>query len=237
MTKKEKFLIAEYRNIKLKQRDAVKVRGFFADLDETDTLMHNHLKTGKNIYRYPRVQYKVLHHHPYIVAFGEGINSLYPKLMSAERVTLDGVTYDNPDLQISLETKLIGDSREIYRYKFLTPWLALNQENYRKFINIPPDREDMKEDMLKKILTGNILSLCGGFDVNIEGKIDVSVNVKNVPVRFKGEPMIGFIGSFEANVHIPGFCGIGKGVSRGMGTIVPIKRLSDELINSMEGEV
>lgn len=217
MIKKEKFLIAEYRNIELKQQDAVKLRGYFANLDGSDTLMHNHMESGENIYRYPRVQYKVIHHHPVIVAFGEGINSLYPKLMDMDNVVLGETIYWDPELQIKLETKVIGDSRKAYHYKFLTPWLALNQENYKRYLELSTEPE--KKQILEKILTGNILSMCRGFAVELEQKITASVDVKDIPVKFKGESMIGFIGWFEVNAHLPTLCGIGKGVSRGMGTI------------------
>ena len=220
MIKKEKFLIAEYRNIELKQPDAAKLRGYFADMDGSDTFMHNHMESGESIYRYPRVQYKVIHHHPVIVAFGEGINSLYPKLMDVDNIVLGETVYQDPGLQIKLETKVIGDSRKTYHYKFLTPWLALNQENYKRYLELSSEPE--KRQILEKILTGNILSMCRGFAVELEQKITALVDVKDIPVKFKGESMIGFIGHFEVNVHLPTLCGIGKGVSRGMGTIGPV---------------
>ncbi len=221
MTKKEKFLIAEYKNIRLHQQDAVKIRGYFADMDESDSVMHNHLETGENVYKYPKVQYKVIHKHPFIVAFGNGIDSLYPKLMCSGKVTFGGEEYDNPDLQIRLETREIGDCSKTLYYRFLTPWLALNQENYKKYASLEASHEKLL--MLEKILVGNILSMCKGFDVRIGQNINAVPDVRSVPVRFKGENMVGFIGQFTANVRLPAFCGIGKGVSRGMGTIVPVR--------------
>lgn len=217
MIKKERFLIAEYKDIELRQQDAVKVRGYFADMDKSDTFMHNHLETGGNIYKYPEVQYKVLYKHPFIIAFGNGINSLYPKLMGIEYVTIGNRKYNNPDLQIRLETKTIGDCEQTLQYKFLTPWLALNQENYRKYTVLETNFE--KIQMLENILTGNILSMCKGFNVRLERKINVLSELESIPVKFKGETMIGFTGKFTVNARLPAFCGIGKGVSRGMGTI------------------
>ncbi len=220
MIRKEKFMIAEYSNIELKTQDAVKVRGFFADIDGGDSVMHNHLETGEAIYRYPMVQYKVLHRHPVILAYSDGINALYPKLMQTETVKFGEVVCHDPDLQIRLETRMIGDSRKRRRFRFLTPWLALNQENYKRYMSLTDEEEKTK--LLERILIGNILSLCKGFGVNLEQQINVSVDLKQIHVRYKGEPMIGFLGEFEANVMLPKLCGIGKGVSRGMGTITDI---------------
>lgn len=218
MIKKEKFLIAEYKGIELQQQDAVKIRGYFADMDKNDTFMHNHLETGGSIYKYPEVQYKIIYKHPFIVAFGNGIDSLYPKLMGIECVIFGNKKYNHPDLQIKLETKTIGDCEKILQYKFITPWLALNQENYRKYVNLKTNFE--KTQLLENILTGNILSMCKGFNVRLERKINVLSNLKSIPVRFKGETMVGFTGKFTVNAKLPAFCGIGKGVSRGMGTII-----------------
>lgn len=217
MIKKEKFLIAEYQDIELRQQDAVKIRGYFADIDKSDTFMHNHLETGGNIYKYPEVQYKVLNKRPFIIAFKNGINSLYPKLMGTEYVIFGDRKYNNPDLQIRLETKTIGDCDKTFQYKFITPWLALNQENYRKYTGLETNLE--KTRMLENILTGNILSMCKGFDVRLERKINVLADLESIPVKFKGEIMTGFTGKFTVNAKLPALCGIGKGVSRGMGTI------------------
>lgn len=218
MIKKEKFLIARYQNIELYQQDAVKIRGYFANMDKSDSFMHNHLETGGNIYKYPEVQYKVINKHPFIIAFGNGINSLYPKLMDIECIVIGNKKYNHPDLQIQLETKTIGDCNKTLQYKFLTPWLALNQENYKKYASMKTNFE--KTQILENILVGNILSMCKGFNVKLERKISVLSDLESIPVKFKGETMIGFIGKFTVNARLPAFCGIGKGVSRGMGTIV-----------------
>lgn len=220
MIRKEKFMIAEYNNIELKTQDAVKVRGFFADIDQSDSVMHNHRETGENIYRYPMVQYKVLHHHPVIIAYADGINALYPKLMQIDTVNFGGIVCQDPELKIRLETRMIGDSGKRRRFRFLTPWLALNQDNYKKYMSL--SEEDEQTRMLERILIGNILSLCKGFGVNLEQRIKVLTNLRQISARYKGEPMIGFLGEFEANVMLPKLCGIGKGVSRGMGTFTDI---------------
>lgn len=225
MLLQEKFIIAEYKEIEIKQPDAFKLRGFFADLDYSDTYMHNHEEDGKSIYRYPQVQYKVVHHHPMVVAFGEGIKSLYPKLMSSDRIRIGKTVYESPEVFIRLETRQIGDSRERFIYKFITPWLALNQKNYQKYTEA--ESQEKKRKILERILIGNILSLCQGFGVTMEQKLEITSDLEERPIKFKGELMIGFLGEFEINAHLPSLCGLGKGVSRGMGTIVKRKIIEE----------
>ncbi|MDA8215778.1 MAG: CRISPR-associated endonuclease Cas6 [Nitrospiraceae bacterium] len=36
---------------------------------------------------------------------------------------------------------------------------------------------------------------------------------------YKGTPMLGFLGTFSVNFEIPDYWGIGKSVSRGVGTV------------------
>lgn len=53
------YSLVRFKNLELKQSQAVKLRGFFANLYEDNKLVHNH--NGRNvIYQYPKVQYKVI---------------------------------------------------------------------------------------------------------------------------------------------------------------------------------
>ncbi|MGC9043447.1 MAG: CRISPR-associated endonuclease Cas6 [Myxococcota bacterium] len=49
-------------------------------------------------------------------------------------------------------------------------------------------------------------------------KVEIK-NIKEVPTKLKGTPMLGFLGTFSVNFEIPDYWGIGKSVSRGFGTI------------------
>ncbi len=47
-------------------------------------------------------------------------------------------------------------------------------------------------------------------------------NLKEVNTSLKGNPMLGFLGTFSVNFEIPDYWGIGKSVSRGFGTVVKV---------------
>ena len=79
-----------------------------------------------------------------------------------------------------------------------------------------------KKQFLKKILIGNILSLCGAFGVTISQHLKAELDIREVNTSYKGVTMIAFVGEFEVNCLLPSMCGIGKGVSRGMGTLKKI---------------
>jgi len=48
-------------------------------------------------------------------------------------------------------------------------------------------------------------------------------DLKERNILFKGEKMLGFIGEFKVNYILPSYLGIGKGVSRGFGTLISVK--------------
>ena len=54
----------------------------------------------------------------------------------------------------------IKPSSEEKHYKFITPWLGLNQVNYQKYSNLTEWKD--KKELLNKILVGNLLSMSKG---------------------------------------------------------------------------
>lgn len=216
MRKKVKFMEIEFPDISINQRDIYKVRGYFADKNTENEYIHNHTADGtKVIYRYPLVQYKKYGGHPFILVFGEAIPSVYAAVMDTEELTIGDKKWPVGDINIRLCEKTVGDGIPMTKYQFLSPWLCLNQENYRKYIAMD---EEEKQGFLKKILIGNILSLCGGFGVTIEQHLKAELHIREVNTHYKGVTMIAFMGDFEVNCALPCMCGLGKGVSRGLGT-------------------
>lgn len=216
MTKKVRIMTAAYKNIELSGADAKNVRGFFADLDRTDSILHNHTEEGADIYRYPKIQYKVLHGTPMIVAAEEGIRSIHPHLMEQTSLRIGSRVYSDTALDIHLSERPVGDSREVKSYRFLTPWLALNQKNYQQYRKAS---EEEKEAILTRALIGNLLSLCKGFQVTVERRLEVTLDLDSKKVLYERNPMEGFTGRFKVNCCIPNLLGIGKGTARGFGTV------------------
>lgn len=216
MNRKIRVMTAVYKNIHLPASEARWVRGFFADLDQSDSNLHNHKENGDQIYQYPIVQYKVLHNSPVIVALEDGIRSIHPHLMEQTELRFGEKAYTDLALDIKLQELPLGDSRIIRTYTFLTPWLALNQENYEKYSRAS---DEEKEQMLAQILIGNVLSMCKRFGVTIENRLTAAHQLKETQVMYKGRKMSGFTGTFHMNCCIPDLCGIGKGTARGFGTV------------------
>jgi Cas6b C-terminal domain/Cas6b N-terminal domain len=211
--------IIRFPEINLETRDAHKLRGYFGNLfREHSPLLHNHLETGENAYRYPLVQYKVIAGVPTLVGLNEGADLLIGLFLKIKELQIDSQSY--PILQKNIESKsvTIGLSGDLHAYRFETLWMALSQRNYAEYMAEP---EEQKPKHLKAILTGNILSFLKA--MNYIAEATVLVNLKIIGERktqFKNNTMLAFQASFVTNTLLPEYIGLGKSVARGFGTII-----------------
>lgn len=205
----------EFKNIDLKSRDSEKIRGYFADKYSELDILHNH-KADKFIYRYPKVQYKVIHNTPIIIGIDEAVSCISRLGLLNDELIINDKSINVYEKDISIKKQNFGINNDYIEYKFISPWIALNQKNIGKYKN---SNEIDKEEMLKKILIGNIISMCKGFDYTVEDKIHCWINLKTREVNIKNITHTAFLGEFKVNFNIPDYLGIGKSVSKGFGTI------------------
>lgn len=207
-----------YPDIQVPQWQGRKLRGFFASGAEPGSLLHNHGSSGGvELYRYPLVQYKIIGRTPTVLAIEEGIREVHPLVMEHQELLLGQHRYPCGRVNIDLSTAPIGDAAKPKTYRFCSPWFGLNQANYR--IYRQADTQE-RQAVLSRILAGNLLSLAKGMGLRVEGRLEVRPKLREYPVRFKNEIIVGFMGTFSANFLIPDYIGIGKSVSRGFGSVV-----------------
>ena len=211
--------IIRFPEIRLQPRDAHKLRGYFGNIfREHSPLLHNHYETGELRYKYPLVQYKVLDRIPTLVAIEEGARLLTSLFLNIRELDIDGQKFEVFSKNIESRQVEAGFSDELHQYNFRTLWMALNQDNFKRFLE---ESKTGRQQMLDKILVGNILSFFKGIDLRLEKeqKLMAKVKVLEKSTRFKEREMMAFEGSFVVNAFLPAYIGLGKGVSRGFGTI------------------
>lgn len=201
------------------REDSAKLRGFFANKFNSYLLLHNHLGNNKFLYQYPRIQYKTINHTKMILGLSEGVDVLQSIYNQYDQIVLDGHTYQIFSKEISLKIEDFEIAPENIKYKFLTPWFALNEENYQRYKNY---NYSERTDQLKSILIRNIMAIAKTFQYFVDSKIIVRTNLKETSIKFKGKDVIGFLGTFQVNFNLPNYIGLGKSVSRGFGTIKKI---------------
>lgn len=210
----------QFPEIQLKTRDAHKLRGYFGNLfKEHAPLLSNHYEDGSLRYRYPLVQYKVVNSTPMLIGINEGGELLTQLFLKINHLDINGKNYDIQSKNISSTNCDIGFSENLQEYKFETLWLALNQKNYQKFSKL--DNEAEKDDMLKSILVGHVLSLFRntGVELNENQRLMAKLNLEQKQTKFKDKTMLAFTGSFIINANLPDNLGLGKSVARGFGTV------------------
>jgi hypothetical protein len=214
-----KKAVLKMSGVRLKPSQVHKMRGFVGDVFKEHDLVHNHdVETGKVIYRYPLIQFKVIDNSPVIVALTEKAVTVFGEIfMKLDHIKIEDLTIPVNEKELSVEDNEFGIAETMIQYELIHPWVALNQENYRKYQEFESFGE--KKEMLNSVMIGNILSMSKYLDYTVKEEVKVETILKPVNINLKTKSMMGFIGGFRTNFEIPDLCGLGKSVSRGYGTV------------------
>lgn len=208
------------------QGEATHLRGFFGREFADEIMLHHHEADGRLRYEYPKVQFKVIDREARLIGFNEGAQLVTRIWTEVDQTKIGDEVLPIIDAKLSRRQDFVGESDYPIAYRFRTPWLGLNQENHAKYDRITDPAS--RRELLERSLVGNSLSFAKGFKHHVQSRIVADCGeLKEVSIRFKGVPMIGFIGVMRANFHIPDHAGIGKSVSRGFGTVERIQPQSN----------
>lgn len=214
------MLTVKLEGNKVESRDIPKIRGYLANKFPQYLELHNHLGNDKFKYGYPVIQYKSIGGVPNIIAINDASKILIDIFFDVKEIDMKDKVMSILEKGYVLKTKELGVEDGLVEYEFLTPWMALNQENYDKYARSP---EDERAGILKKVLVGNVLSMAKGLDCWVDKPIEAMIKLRPVEVKYKDRKMVGFKGRFMTNFAIPDYLGLGKSVSRGFGTVVRVK--------------
>lgn len=188
---------------------------------ETAVLFHDHV--GEELrYRYPMIQYRENRGRGMVFAVEEGIEAMKSLFLLSDPPMVNIGRRREPLLFTDMEAYetdfAIVDTPQTYSIR---RYLPLNQSNYAEYQSL----EGLADRclMLERCLVGNILSFAKSLDVFFEEQIDVKLLdiIDRKTYRYKGIAMQGFDLRFKANVALPWFMALGKGVSIGFGEVRP----------------
>ena len=200
-------------------RDLEKLRGFLSDKYKGNTEFHNHLSDGYN-YSYPKLQYKLIKNTLSIMGIGKDVTEINKKLFEEiDYLNIDGNLIFDIQKEIEIfddEIEFTGD--KMYEYRFVTPYLPLNEKNFSKYLK--------REYTLEQAITNNILEVLKGLGIWLEkeNKIYVSADLQITSRDLKNVNMIAFIGNFYTNIKFPDYFSLGKRKSLGYGMFVKVKK-------------
>ena len=193
------------------------LRGAIATAFADNDLFHQHRNDGSSIYRYPRIHYRWEGDDGLVIGFGEGIKPLGDLFTSDLELDLGKRRVVVSEAELSYRTDAIEVLPRLRRYRFRSPWLPLNQDNFSAFQEMSRSEQSVELD---RIAVGNILSALKGFGIHIEDRVYAAV----IPRRrhachYKDQKLMGFLGTFLTNIALPDDFAVGRAVSHGYGWI------------------
>ena len=215
---KIRYLLVSWTDVNLEPRDIPKLRGFFVNQFPDDHIFHNHLPNSGYNYNAPQIQYRIIDKHPALLAINEGINIIKKVFLEVDKLDINGKTLVSNEREIALKEDDFGLTEDYFTYFFSSPWMALNQENYKDYNKMNTFQRNQR---LKTILKNNLKTLSKAFNYWIPDveKLNVDGWFKPLEVNFHNQPMQCFTGDFTTNFLIPEFLGIGKQSARGFGVV------------------
>lgn len=194
----------------------IQLRGFLAHLFTNISEFHHH---SDDSYHYPLIQYKRIDKKLAVIGIGEFADVVFDKMSNLDHITTQDqkISLTNIELQNS-----IYYPKEVKnKYKFASPWIALNKENYTKYSLLT--KKDQKQ-FLENILVGNILSMLKGMEIFIDQKITIEIDsYKSITTTAHQNKFVGFFCDWNSNITVPEYCGLGKSISKGFGVVTSLK--------------
>ena len=213
-----------FPEIQLPQRAAAQLRGYFGNIfREHSPLLHNHYDDGRTRYAYPLVQYKVVNGMPMLLGLQEGAHLLAELFFQMKTLDIAGRKYSVLERDISFQKVSVGIGDGLADFRFATPWMSLNQQNYSEY---QQKNEEERRAFLGRILVGNSLSFFKGVGLRLPEGVRVLATVRPQEEKrtgFKDNLMMAFTGEFTTNALLPDWIGLGKSVSRGYGVVERLK--------------
>ncbi len=217
-----KMAVIKFPGLRVKPGELHKIREYFAEQFRAFDLLHNNQpESDTYFYRYPAIQFKLTDLFSVYAYTDDAIAILKEVFLKSEHVNIAGKKMDLREMQMEIKEASFGEDGQFYRYVFMSPWLALNQKNYKKFRTFAT--ETQKADMLRTILVSNIIAFCKFADYTVEQRLVVTPELEQVAANLKGDSHIGFKGEFKVNFLLPDYLGLGKSSSHGYGAICTLK--------------
>ena len=203
-------------------------RGFVTNQYKEYELVHNHDERGKSKYRYPMIQYKIIENQPSVIAIGKEAISIAEKMFCQFRqIRIKRAKFRIKKSHFNVKEYSFGIAPKMHLYQWVSPWIGLNSKNFAKYNE---SEETQRFELLRKCLTGNLLSVSKYLDYRVPANIQVKPNLQSKEVILKGKKMLGFLGYFSTNFSLPDYIGLGKSPSRGYGCFKDITEQIQQIL-------
>ncbi|MDO9324504.1 MAG: CRISPR-associated endonuclease Cas6, partial [Methanoregula sp.] len=178
------------------------------------TALHKDNSSGF-IHRYPAVQCKQIKNTLLVFGISQGAALLEQLSKNQKEISAGKNTCTILERDPAIRNEEFGISGTPVIYEFLTPWLALNQQNAKKFYELKGKAE--RDAFIHKILDDNLAILCKSLDYKTPGPVTCEAKIKFRIDWIDRESVMVFLGKLRTNLRIPDYFAIGQSVSQGFG--------------------
>ena len=198
---------------------------------------HNHRSQSTYFYRYPKIQYKCAGNRPMLLCLHEGVDEIH-KLFEQPDWSLQ-ITKQQRALEMRIhrldmhefDIELLDQPQ---RYRIYN-WVALNEKNYEEYQQI--DALTDRITFLENKMASHIISFAKSIQWHIHERFEIKI-VDLSPIRWvkvKGVRMMAFDLTFDTQVFLPDYLGLGRKVSIGFGTVKRVRKQNDrKFLNTSE---
>ncbi|RRD40022.1 hypothetical protein EII29_04225 [Leptotrichia sp. OH3620_COT-345] len=212
-----KYSILKFKgNKKYKIKDLEKLKEFLSLKYKEKAEIYNYLSEKSEV-SHDKLQYKLIKNNLSVMTVGEAVKINMKLFEEAEYPDIDGNIYSDAEKEIQIINEEISYSQDImYNYKFVTPYLPLNEDNFRKYLR--------GEYTLNEVIRENITEVLKEFAINLEEnqKIYIEQSLWITSENLRNFDMITFLGEFSTNVKLPDYFSLGRKKDIGYGTFINI---------------
>lgn len=170
---------------------------------------------------YPRVHFTVINNMPIIVSMNDSIDVIRQFAENLKTLEVMGKTWHVQKIDTVQDNTDFTRTDHKCNYRFLTPWVGLNRQNLVKYKYLYTTE---RTGFLNRMLMQNIEFLMQEFGYTPSYKITCRIRMNGLSPEICPDTHMGFFsGSFITNVYLPAYLGMGCGISRGFGTIMPVE--------------
>ena len=175
----------------------------------------------RNEFLYPRIQVKILNEQIYLVGIKEGVEPIESIMKSLELLNFGNITFKVENIESEKIELDIGCTDKAIHYNFLSPWIALNRVNLKRYKGFSEKKSKDQTDFLRRLLSQNIAFIGKEFGLSPESRIFVDLSLEStVPKMLEDGKAGSFNGSFNSNFVLPNYIGVGNGITKGFGVLL-----------------
>jgi hypothetical protein len=196
---------------------ARQLRGAIAGAFAGESMFHQHDETGKEVYRYPHIQYRWRHGFGEVVGWHEGAEKVLnlPWLDLPLSLKQDAVCVT--DALIETRAARFGVAKKLWRYRLGAPALVFNQANFKKYQHLDAQAQGYERD---RLLVAQILTALKGLGVIFPTILYAAfTDIEIQPCGYKNQEFLGITGEFVSNALLADGFAFGHAVSHGYGWI------------------